>query len=79
MVGGGEQRAGAVLAVEAHLEGLLAGGQRRPLAVGLLHLVAGLGRAGPSMSSSSGDRGLVLGVEALLAGVEAGDLGLEGR
>jgi hypothetical protein len=35
-VGRGEQRTGAVLAVEAHLEGLLAGGQRRPLAVGLL-------------------------------------------
>ena len=29
LVGGGEQRAGAVLAVEAELEGVLAGGQRR--------------------------------------------------
>ncbi len=43
-VGRGEQRTGAVLAVEAHLEGLLAGGQRRPLTVGRGGLLAGRGQ-----------------------------------
>ena len=75
-VGGGEQRAGAVLAVEAELEGVLAGGEGGAVAVGLERLVAGLGE--PLLDVVEGaDRGLVLGVEALLAGVEAGDPGLE--
>ena len=47
------------------------------LAVGLLRLLAGLGQ--PLLEVvEGGDGGLVLGVEALLAGVEAGDPGLEG-
>ncbi len=76
-VGGGEQGPGAVLAVEAHLEGVLAGGERAPVAVGLEGLVAGLGE--PLLDvGEGGDGGLVLGVEALLARVEAGDPGLEG-
>ena len=42
-VGGGEQGARAVLAVEAELQRLLAGGQRAALALGGLGLLAGLG------------------------------------
>ena len=75
-VGGGEQRAGAVLAVEAHLEGVLARGQRALVALGLLGLLAGLGE--PLVDVVEGSHGgFVLGVEALLAGVEPGDLGLQ--
>ena len=77
LVGGREQRAGAVLAVEAHLQGVLAGGEGGPVAVGLLGLLAGLGE--PLLDVvERGDGGLVLGVEALLAGVEPGDPGLQG-
>jgi hypothetical protein len=36
LVGGGQERAGAVLAREAQLEGFLAGGKRSLLALGLL-------------------------------------------
>ena len=51
--------------------------ERGPVAVGLLGLLAGLGE--PLLDVvERGDGGLVLGVEALLAGVEPGDLGLEG-
>ena len=75
-VGGGEQGAGAVLAVEAHLEGVLAGGEGAAVAVGLQGLVAGLGESLLDVVEGA-DGGLVLGVETLLAGVETGDLGLE--
>ncbi len=78
LLGRGEQRAGAVAAAEAHLEGLLAGGQRRTLAVGALHLVAGLLQPGRGVVEQAGGH-LVLGVQALLARVQAGDLGLQGR
>ena len=76
-VGGGEQRAGAVLAVEPELEGVAAGQQRGAVALGLLLLLAQLDQA---LLEVVEDRagGLVLGVEPLLAGVEAGDPGLEG-
>ena len=47
------------------------------LALGLLGLLAGLGEPLVDVVEG-GDGGLVLGVEALLAGVEPGDLGLEG-
>ena len=77
-VGGGEQRAGAVLAVEARARGRPCG---RPataaLALGLLGLLAGLGQPLVEVVERGGG-GLVLGVEALLAGVEPGDPGLEG-
>ena len=76
-VGGGQQRAHAVLAVEAELEGVLAGQQRGAVAVGGRGLLAGLGEALGEVVEH-GQRGLVLGVEALLARVEAGDPGLEG-
>ena len=77
-VGGGEQRAGAVLAVEAQLEGVLAGGQRRR-ARGRPGCASSRALASrSSRSSRAADGGLVLGVEALLAGVEPGDPGLEG-
>ena len=75
-VGGGQQGAGAVLAVEPHLEGVLAGQQPGAVAVGLLGLVAGLGEPLLDVVEQGAGR-LVLGVEALLAGVEAGDPGLE--
>ena len=75
-VGRGEQRARAVLAVEADLEGVAPGDEPGPVAVGLLGLLAGRGQ--PLVDVVEGrDRGLVLGVEPLLAGVEPGDLGLE--
>ena len=76
VLGRGEQRAGAVLAGQAELEGVLAGGERGAVAVGALGLVAGLGQ--PVLEvGEDGRGGLVLGVEALLAGVEPGDPGLE--
>ena len=75
-VGGGQQRARTVLAVEADLERVLAGHEPGPVAVGLLGLLASLGE--PLVDVVEGrDGGLVLGVEPLLAGVEPGDLGLE--
>ena len=75
-VAGGEQRAGAVLAVQPDLEGLLAGGEAGALALGGLRLLAGLGQ--PVLEVAEGGGGaLVLGVEPLLAGVEPGDPGLE--
>ena len=77
VVGGGEQRAGAVLAGEAELEGVLAGGQRGAVAVGAQRLVADLGQPVLEVAEDRGRR-LVLGVEALLAGVQPGDAGLEG-
>ena len=76
-VGGGEQRAGAVLAVEAERERLGAGLEAGAVAVGLGGLLARLGQA-LGQVVEHGQRGLVLGVEALLAGVEPGDPGLEG-
>ena len=76
LVGRGQQRAGAVLAVEADLEGLLAGGQGGALALGALRLVAGLRQPLLDVVEQR-RRALVLGVEPLLAGVEAGDPGLE--
>ena len=75
-VGGGEQRAGAVLAVEADLEGVAAGDQPGAVAVGLLGVLAGPGELLLDLVEG-GDGLLVLGVEALLARVEAGDPGLE--
>ena len=76
-VGRGEQRAGAVLAVEAELERVAPRDQPGAVAVGLLGLLAGRGQL--LLDLVEGGHGLlVLGVEALLAGVEAGDLGLEG-
>ena len=77
LVGGGEQGAGAVLAVEAELEGVLAGGERAAVALGALRLLAGLGQPLLEVVELGGGR-LVLGVEPLLAGVEPGDPGLEG-
>ena len=77
LVGGGEQGAGAVLAVEAELEGVLAGGQRGAVALGALRLLADLGQLLLQVVELGGGR-LVLGVEPLLARVEAGDPGLEG-
>ena len=76
-VGGGQQRTGAVLAGQPELERLLAGAERRSVAIGLLGLLAGL-REPLVDVLERGDGGLVLGVETLLAGVEAGDPGLEG-
>ncbi len=76
-VGGREQRAGAVLAVEADLERVAAGHEPGAFAVGLLGVVAGPGQLLLDLVEG-GDRLLVLGVEALLAGVEAGDPRLEG-
>ena len=76
-VGGGEQGTGAVLAGETQLERLLAGAECRPVAIGLLGFLPSLGEPLVDVLQSS-DGGFVLGVEALLAGVEAGDLGLEG-
>ena len=76
-VGGRQQRPGAVLAVEADLEGVAAGGETGPLAIGLLGLLAGAGQLLVDLVEH-GDGVLVLGVETLLAGVEAGDAGLEG-
>ena len=75
-VGRGEQGAGAVLAVEADLERVTAGDQPGPVAVGLLGVLAGAGQLLLDLVEG-GDGLLVLGVEALLAGVEPGDLGLE--
>jgi hypothetical protein len=77
LVGGGQQRAGAVAAGQAELEGVLARAQRRALAVGALDLVAGFLHARGHVVQM-GDGGLVLGVEPLLTGVETGDPGLEG-
>ena len=75
--GGGEQRTGAVLAGQAELEGVLAGGERGPVAVGALGLLAGLGQPVLEVGERRGG-GLVLRVETLLAGVEPGDPGLQG-
>ena len=76
LVGRGEQRAGAVLAVEADLERVAAGDEAGALAVGLLGVLAGPGEL--LVDLVEGGHGvLVLGVEALLAGVEPGDPGLE--
>ena len=77
LVGGGEQGAGAVLAVEADLEGVLARGQAGAVALGPLGLLAGLGQPLVEVVEV-GDRRLVLGVQPLLAGVEPGDPGLQG-
>ena len=77
LVGGGEQCPGTVLAGQAQLQGVLAGGEAVPVAVGLLGPVADLGQ--PLLDLVEGGGGLlVLGVETLLAGVEAGDLRLQG-
>ncbi len=75
-VGGGEQGPDAVLAGQPHLERVLAGSERRPVAVGLASLVAGLRQTFLDVREGT-HRRLVLGVEALLAGVQAGDPGLE--
>ena len=77
-VRGGEQRTGAVLAVESELERVAAGHQPGPVAIGLLGLLAGLGEAFVDVVEGR-DGGFVLRVEALLAGVETGDPGLERR
>ncbi len=76
LVGGRQERAGAVLAVEADLERVAARDQPGPVAVGLLGVLAGPGELLVDLVEGS-DRVLVLGVEALLAGIEAGDAGLE--
>ena len=54
LVGGGEQRARAVLAVEADLESVLARGQAGPVALGSLGLLAGLGQ--PLLEVARGGR-----------------------
>ena len=77
-VGRGEQRAGAVLAVEPELEGLGAGLEAGAVAVGLRGLLARLGQP-LGQVVEHGQRGLVLGVEALLAGVERRRSGSRGR
>ena len=76
VVGGGEQRGGAVLATQAHLEGLEPSRGRRPVALGVallrdeaLDLRLGLGEPGGG--------GLVGRVEALLALLLHGDAALE--
>ena len=76
LVGRGEQRAGAVLAVEADLERVAARDEAGALALGLLRVLAGPGEL--LVDLVEGGHGvLVLGVETLLAGVEPGDPGLE--
>ena len=77
LVGGGQQGARAVLAVEAELEGVLAGGQRGAVALGALGLLADLRQLLLQVVELGSGR-LVLGVEPFLARVEAGDPGLEG-
>ena len=77
LVGRGQQRPRAVLAVEADLQGVAAGDQSGPVALGLLGLLACPGELLLDLVEGA-DGVLVLGVEALLAGIEAGDLGLEG-
>ena len=77
LVGRREQCPGAVLAVEADLQGVAAGDQSGPVALGLLGLLACPGELLLDLVEGA-DGVLVLGVESLLAGVEAGDLGLEG-
>ena len=75
-VGGGQQGARAVLAVQAELERLLAGAERAALPLGGGELLAALGQ--PVLDVGQQRAGcLVLGVEALLARVEAGDPGLQ--
>ena len=75
-VGCGEQRPRAVLAVEPELEGFLAGGEAAAVPVGPGGLLAQLGEA--FLDVVEGRRGaFVLGVETLLAGVQAGDPGLQ--
>ncbi len=73
---GGEQRAGAVGAGQAHLQRLLAGAPGGAVAVG-----GALGLGEPVDLGGGGERGLlgggVLGVQALLALLDAGDLLLE--
>ncbi len=75
-VAGGQHGAGAVLAGQAQLEGVLAGDQGGALLLGGPLLLAqladlGVGRGQP-------ERGLlVVGVEVLLAGVQPGDLVLD--
>ena len=75
-VGRGEQCPGAVLAVQAELERLLAGAQRGPLTLGGGQLLAGLGEPVLEVGEQRAG-GLVLGVEALLPRVEARDPGLQ--
>ena len=74
---GGQQRSGAVPTGQAELQRLLAGGEAVPVAVGLLGALAHRGQ--PLLDVVERRDGLlVLRVEALLAGVEAGDLRLQG-
>ena len=77
-VGRGEQRAGTVLAVETDLERVATGDEPGALAVGLLGVLAGPGELLVDLVEG-GDRVLVLGVEALLTGVEARRPGSRGR
>ena len=77
-VGGGQQGAGTVLAVQAELEGLLARGEGALVALGGLRLLPGLGEPLLEVHQRGGGA-LVLGVQSLLTGVEAGDPGLQGR
>ena len=71
VVGGGQQRAGTVLARQAEFERLEAGHQARPITIGGPSLFAHLGEPVLEVAQRGG-RGPVLGVQALLAGVEAG-------
>ncbi len=75
-VGGGEQGTRPVLAVQPQLERLLAGAERAALALGQLQLLAVLAQAVLQVGEL-GHRGLVLGVQALFAGVQPGDLRLQ--
>ena len=75
-VAGGEHGAGAVLAGQAELEGVLAGDQGGPLLLRGPFLVPQ--RGDPVVRGGQPEGGLlVVGVEVLLAGVQPGDLGLD--
>ena len=78
LVGGGEQCPGPVLAGQAQLQRVLAGGEAVPLPVGLLGPITDLGQALLDLVEGGGGL-LVLGVETFLPGVEPGDLRLQGR
>ncbi len=73
----GQQRPGAVLAVEPQLQRLLAGREAGALTLGGLRLLAGLGEPLLEVGERRGGT-LVLGVEALLPRVEPGDPRLQG-
>ena len=77
LVGGGEQRRGCVLAVQADVQRLDPGGQRGSVLRGGELLPPQLSQLFVQRGQI-GDRLFVLGVQAEFAGIEAGHLGLQG-